>query len=174
MADIFITEDDYNLLTEDDNQLIPEDDLIIDLSAYILAEDDNNLVTEDGDRLITEGTVVASVAEWPDIAEPLFPLKESTEFPTLRSDKDGSYLVMRKRWTQMKKTFQLDWDEKVSLTEIDYQLLEAFFLVKQGDKFTWQHPATDVVYTVMFDQDSLESTIIFPGFRSLSVRLRQQ
>lgn len=174
MADIFLTEYGNYIITEDDDYIIPEDEIIVPTSDAVLAENDDSLVAEDGSRIITEGTVVSSAVDWPDIAEPLFPLKESTEFPTLRSDKDGSYLVMRKRWTQMKKTFQLDWDEKVSLTEIDYQLLEAFFLVKQGDKFTWQHPATDVVYTVMFDQDSLESTIIFPGFRSLSVRLRQQ
>ena len=114
------------------------------------------------------------MATWPAIAEPIFPIKEATEFPTVRSDKEGPYVQMRRKWTRSKKTFQLEWDEKVSLSEADYQILRQFFIENQGDNFTWTHPATNIVYTVVFDQDSLGTTIVVPGYRALSVNLREQ
>ena len=59
------------------------------------------------------------------------------------------------------------------MSETDYQTLEAFFLANQGAAFTWTHIATSVVYTVMFSQDELDSKIVYPGYRSLTVQLRE-
>lgn len=113
------------------------------------------------------------MATWPSIAEPMFPIKETTELPTAKSSKEGPYVQYRKKWTKSKKHFQLEWDEMVSLLEADYQILEQFFYENQGVSFTWTHPVTSIVYTVVFDQDSLDSTIVFPGFRALSIKIRE-
>jgi len=110
---------------------------------------------------------------WPTIAEPIYPIKEKTLFPVVRTDKEAPYMQARKRWTSSKKIWTLTWDEKVSLTETDYQTLETFFLANQGLAFSWTHYATNVTYTVMFDQDDLDGDILVPGYRTLTVSLRQ-
>ena len=110
---------------------------------------------------------------WPDIAEPVYPIKESTYLPTQRIEKEGPYVQIRKKWTAGKKEWTLEWTEKVSLPESDYEILKEFFLAKQGMAFTWVHYATNVAYTVMFDQDELEGEIIVPGYRTLTVRLQE-
>lgn len=114
------------------------------------------------------------MAAWPDIAEPMFPVKESTEFPTIKTEMDGAYIHLRRKWTKSKKVFQLEWNEKVSMKETDYQILRQFFLEQQGLDFTWTHPATNVIYIVLFNQDSLDSDIIIPGYRALTISLREQ
>lgn len=111
---------------------------------------------------------------WPSIAEPKFPIQEKTLLPVIKSETDSPYMQTRKKWTAAKKYWTLEWDDKVSLLETDYQTLETFFLANQGSAFTWTHPATSVTYIVFFNQDELDSTIIFPGFRSLTIELRQQ
>ncbi len=113
------------------------------------------------------------MAAWPTIAEPIFPMKEITLFPVYQTEKEGPYIQQRRKWTLKKKIFQIEWDEKCALTETDYQLLETFFLDNQGLAFTWIHIATAVSYTVMFVQDSLDSEIIFPGYRTCTVQIRE-
>ena len=113
------------------------------------------------------------MAVWPSIAEPIFPIREVTLFPAYSTEKEGPYVQQRRKWSKAKKVFLLEWDEKCALTEADYQLLETFFLDNQGLAFTWTHVATAVSYTVMFIQDSLDSEIIFPGFRTCSLQMRE-
>ncbi len=113
------------------------------------------------------------MAVWPSIAEPIFPIREVTLFPAYSTEKEGPYVQQRRKWSKAKKVFSLEWDEKCALTETDYQLLETFFLNNQGLAFTWTHVATGTSYTVMFNQDELDSQIVFPGYRSLSVQIRE-
>jgi len=113
------------------------------------------------------------VTTWPDIAEPVYPIKESTYFPIVRVEKEGPYVKTRKKWTSGKKEWTLEWNEDVSLPEADYQILEDFFHTKQGLAFTWTHYSTNVIYTVMFDQDDLEAPFLVPGYRTLTIKLRE-
>lgn len=113
------------------------------------------------------------MSAFPTIAEPIYPLKEKTLYPAIRTEKEGPYMQSRRKWTSAKKEFTLEWDEKVSLTETDYQTLEAFFLANQGYSFTWTHPVTNVVYTVMFNQDDLDWPILIPGYRYGAISLRE-
>jgi len=113
------------------------------------------------------------MAAWPTIAEPIYPIKEKTMFPAIRTEKEGPYMQSRPKWTSGKKVFTLQWDDKVSLPETDYQTLETFFLANQGASFTWTHPVTSVVYTCMFLQDELDGDMLVPGYRTLSVQFRQ-
>jgi len=114
------------------------------------------------------------LTSWPSwIAEPRFPIAEVTMFPALKTQKDAAYVQQRKKWTVPKRTWSLDWDDKVSMKEADFQSLLSFFIAKQGSSFFWTHPATNVTYTVMFDQDELETSILYPGYRTVNVKLRE-
>jgi len=113
------------------------------------------------------------VTVWPNITEPEYPIKESTYLPSHHIEKEGPYVQVRKKWTAGKKEWTLEWTEKVPLPESDYQIIEAFFLAKQGSAFTWIHYSTGISYTVMFDQDELEDNIIVPGYRTLTIKLQE-
>ena len=116
---------------------------------------------------------------WLSISEPVYPIKERTIFPAVRTEKEAPYIQIRKKWTTPKKEWTLEWDEQCALPETEYQVLEAFFLAKQGSSFTWTHYATGITYIVMFNQDELESNIIIPetadhpGYRTVTICLRQ-
>jgi hypothetical protein len=116
---------------------------------------------------------LSNIAAWLGIAEPIYPIKETTLFPAYRNEKEAGYIQTRRRWTTPKKIWTLEWPEEIALSEVDFQILLAYFLANQGSSFSWTHYSTGVIYTVTFDQDELVGDIYHPGWRTTSVKLRQ-
>ena len=114
------------------------------------------------------------MANFPTIAEPVYPIKEKTHFPIYKSNTDSPYRIVRKRWTLSKKSWVLEWDKDCALIEADYQSLLTFFLANQGVAFNWTHTETAVTYVVTFDQDELPGDVVYPGYRTTTLALRQQ
>jgi len=113
----------------------------------------------------------ASVTSFPVSPEPKYPISEKSIYQTYQSEVLPS--DVRKKWSGSKKVWILEWDDKCSLLETEYQYIRGFFLAKQGSSFTWTHPATNVSYTVMFMQDKLETEILHPGYRTLKLQIRE-
>jgi hypothetical protein len=110
---------------------------------------------------------------WLGIAEPIYPIKEKTYFPAIRTDKKSPVNQARKKWAKKKKEWTFEWNEEVPLSETDYQILENHFLTQQGNSFFWPHYVTGVIHKVTFYQDSLNGDILVPGYRTATVILRE-
>jgi len=70
----------------------------------------------------------------------------------------------RKRATREIRRWQLKWNV---LTEANYQTLETFFITNQGDSFTGTDSITGIAGACRFSDNSLKSTQIAPGLRSV-------
>jgi hypothetical protein len=53
---------------------------------------------------------------WLGIAEPIYPIKEKTYFPAIRTDKKSPVNQARKKWARKKKEWTLEWNEEVPLS----------------------------------------------------------
>lgn len=81
---------------------------------------------------------------------PNYPIKETPEDSTIQSEFDGGYTQTRPRFTRIRKTFELKYDNLIS--DSDKSALESFAETVKGGSlsFTWTHPVTSVSYTVRF------------------------
>ncbi|OPY03559.1 MAG: hypothetical protein A4E60_00224 [Syntrophorhabdus sp. PtaB.Bin047] len=67
--------------------------------------------------------------------------------------------------------FSLTWEK---LPEAQYQSIKTFFDSHVGEEFTWTHPVTSVVHTVMFRTGKLKTDFVTPfGHRKLSLELEE-
>jgi hypothetical protein len=104
------------------------------------------------------------MADWPNIPAADFGTEEKVYKPCVRTPFDGGYSQSRPETTRAIRVFPLGWN---SLSEADYQTLDAFFIANQGGAFNWTHPVTSVVYSCRFLSDVLESTWAGPGQRAV-------
>lgn len=91
------------------------------------------------------------MADWPDIANPSA-LTERKKKEQDRSDFEAGYVYTRAKWTRSRKIFELTWG---AMKDPDKQTLEDFFDNNLGGTFTWEHPLSGEVHTVMFAEDEL-------------------
>lgn len=107
---------------------------------------------------------------WPSIAKPDFPMEEERSFPVLRSEFESGAVQTRLRFSKKRLIANLSW---AAMTEANYGTLETFFDANQGLTFTWTHPVTSVAYTMRFKGDSLQSSHIANGRRTVTVGLEE-
>jgi len=110
------------------------------------------------------------VANWPSIANPDFGFKETVYKPQIRQEFEANYVQSRPRSTRALKRWELAWS---LMPESDYQALLAFFTANQGNTFTWTHPVSGTSYTCRFSMDTLESDVVFTGWREVSVPIEE-
>ncbi len=108
---------------------------------------------------------------WPNIAEPVFPITRKAINPAYATSFEGPYRQIRKKWSGMDIQFRLTWDDKVSLPAADFAILEAFYYTNRAVSFTWSVPGEQNTYNVTFDMDELDSQIIVPGWYATQVIL---
>lgn len=82
---------------------------------------------------------------------PVYPISESREDSTIKSDQEAGYQITRQRYSRVRKKWNLTYQY---LVDADYTALTTFIdvTVKGGaDMFTWTHPITSVSYNVRFE-----------------------
>lgn len=111
------------------------------------------------------------MADWPGISPPSEDgFEETTYKPKVRTETEANYTIVRPKVSRARKRWKLSWP---LMTEADYQLLDAFFNQYQGSSFTWQHPVTSTNYTCVFSGDSLTSSFVVTGYRSVSCDIEE-
>lgn len=107
---------------------------------------------------------------WPSISTPNYPLSEEVSYPQVKTEFESGTVQSRPKWTRERRKFTLQWS---AMTEAHWALLEAAFIADQGTSFSWTNPASSVVYTVRYSEDSLKSSVTQPGRRSVQVALEE-
>jgi len=110
------------------------------------------------------------MSNWPSISPPDYGMTEEIYKPQVRTETDSNYILTRPRATRSRGRWKLSWD---TMTEADYQTLKTFFIANQGSSFTWTHPITGSSYTCVFQENSLQSSAVFNGFRSVSCAIEE-
>lgn len=112
-----------------------------------------------------------TMASWPSIANPIFPLEGHLRREQVRSTSDAGYVHSRPKWTRARGSWTLKWTR---LSASDLATLSAFFAANAGDTFTWTHPATATTYTVRFAEDELgQYSLVSPGWYELTVQIEE-
>lgn len=91
------------------------------------------------------------------IPHPTRPLVEGVQANSIITTFDSGHEQRRKKG-RSRRTFELTYPV---LTQAAYQTLFDFFLARLNvESFTWIHPLSKVVYTVRFNQDTLQGSNI--------------
>lgn len=110
------------------------------------------------------------MSTFPSISAPHYPSKEKLVQRKITSTFENGIEFGRKTSTIPKREFELMW---TSMSEADYQTLEAFFIAQGAEPFNWTDPATSTAYVVRFPQGQLDSSHLWNGRRSVSIVLHE-
>jgi hypothetical protein len=92
---------------------------------------------------------------FPTSPAPEYASTEEYIIPIVKTESDGNYLRVRRKTTKKRETFTL----KFVCLHSGYDSIRTFFDTWQGTAFTWTHPTTGVVHTVVFGQDKLTRSV---------------
>lgn len=110
------------------------------------------------------------MSSFPAIAAPHYPSKVKVVQRKILSKFENGVEFARTTATIPKREFELNW---TSISEADYQTLEAFFISQGSEPFNWTDPATNTAYVARFAQPEIESIHLWNGRRSVSVMLHE-
>lgn len=110
------------------------------------------------------------MSTFPAISAPHYPSKEKLVQRKITTQFENGIEFARRTSTVGKRVFELMW---TSMSEADFQTLEAFFTSQGTEPFNWTDPATNTAYVVRFPMGELESTHLWNGRRSLSLVLHE-
>ena len=82
---------------------------------------------------------------------PTYPIRETPEDSTLKSDFEAGYILTRAKFTRSRKSFYVSYQ---NMPNADKEILDTFGTTVNGgsDSFTWTHPMSSVSYIVRFDK----------------------
>ena len=110
--------------------------------------------------------------KWPDIPNPIYPLKTDREDNVIRSNTDSGYEITRQRYTRTRKSYELKW---TAISQDDRDTIVKFYDTKTASgslSFTWYHPVDGSKHEVRFSepiQESLTNNNIY----SITVKIKE-
>ncbi len=97
-----------------------------------------------------------------------------SETPTkgqIKSEFENGDVLSRPRYSRMRRIFTIGWE---NLPSAQYLELIDFFDENQGYTFTFEHPITEVLYTVRFSDDDIGSwSQSVPGYYAGSINIEE-
>lgn len=108
---------------------------------------------------------------WPNIKQPVWPIKEEIEDAALRSEAENGVVISRAKFSKQREKFTLIW---TALMTHDYNTLKTFYKARRGgsENFAWRHPVTAQEYIVRFGTE-LKFSNDGPNIWSGSVELSE-
>lgn len=101
---------------------------------------------------------------WPaSLPAPSVGTTEALSHPAIRHDFEAGYVMTRPRNSRPRRRMALKWSY---LTEDQYEDLEDFFVQAQGQAFSFTHPRTGTVLSVVIMSDELPGGFEAPGGRT--------
>ena len=95
------------------------------------------------------------MAQFPTTPIPRMGSGQKTKYNVFKNSFEANYLQVRRGSTRGRMVFNLNYN---SITDIEFETLQAFFDANIGTVFDFVHPKTLVTYKVTFQNDELEYT----------------
>lgn len=116
--------------------------------------------------------------KFPEIQQPVYPLKSKWENPVLTSKMENGTVVSRPKFTRIRETFTLTWN---ALPAADYARLREFWRTALGGSviFLWTYPMvprdplSGRSYRMRFGSDAPSFELSAPGYYSGSITMEE-
>jgi hypothetical protein len=77
---------------------------------------------------------------------------EQTSVNITKTSFESNYLQVRRTSSRSRRAFELNYE---NVTDMEYNILEEFFLNNVGSTFIFTHPITNIDYTVTYKEGTL-------------------